>query len=172
MRGRAARPPWRAKDVEEEISVAGKEKEGGGFFSHHPRPPARWPGEMLGEALQRAGRQRRRQGSELPPRSLKGWRGVEYQEDGSYIWRRPPEGTEGLLMDERTMISRSTRASKLQREYTHDPCQDQDTDRARPEARTCRGTIRTARKMMWQAGALTAPNRPVFLCRGSALARG
>jgi hypothetical protein len=55
MRGRAARPPWRAKDVEEKISVAGKGKVVGCFFSYHPRPPAIWPGERVGKPFKNRG---------------------------------------------------------------------------------------------------------------------
>ena len=62
-------------------------------------------------------------------------------------------------MDERSKISRSTRASKLQREYTHDLAKDQAADRAQDMARTCGERLIPDRKMR----CLMASNRGLFL---------
>ena len=155
-------PASRATSLKKKIrSRKGKSGCGGSPF-HHIRAPyfllpggqrggascSLWPAETLrigaGQRLQDA---------------WHGVHGVEMTEKIGLYMRRPPEGNRGPSMDERSKISRSTRASKLQREYTHDLAKDQAADRAQDMARTCGERLIPDRKMR----CLMASNRGLFL---------
>ena len=147
MRGRAARSPWRAKEVEEKISVAGKGKDGGGFFSYHPRPRAYGPAKGWGRPCKQRGGGGDVKDRSCRPAVYRAGTALKYRGRQVYIDEGPRRETEGLLNGERILISRSSVRHTLRREYTHDLAKDQAADRAKTKARKCGERLTADRKM-------------------------